>query len=422
MKYIIVVDKQTRTNPSSEKREYEINIDELRRKGDVHDDLKIEQGIAKVYRRIGLTKTHMTYILDNEVIEELGELKIKLFEGDNYIYIRDEYNNQMCTEYIVKSEFTDMFVTKLEMSSAIEQTSQSIDLSVDKKLEEYSNTEETKALIKLLSDEIALELKKKVNDEDLTGASIILRLNEDIAEAKISADKIGLEGYTTINGGFAIDEKGNANIANGSVKINNNGIELADGKKVIGGDGIYCNLQFFPAIPSRYGESSDVVGYGCLFQDVIIYSSIINIFADIPSNFTVSKAYITIQHQPVNWEYFDETMASRKTKGYGRNIQIYTDSLYPNETIVVDSDDIDYNTQPKGTNTKALGDNGKTFNSSTIETITSADLSSHLTPGKLTVFNIGSTTPSTNISNMNDAYAKSGKARVMLNVLGFLKV
>ena len=112
MKYIIVVDKQPRTNSSSEKREYEINIDELRKKGDVHDDFKIEEGVARVYRRIGLTKTHMTYILDEEIIEELGELKIKLFEGDNYIYIKDEYNNQMCAEYIVKSDFTDMYVNR----------------------------------------------------------------------------------------------------------------------------------------------------------------------------------------------------------------------------------------------------------------------------------------------------------------------
>lgn len=187
MKYIIVVDKQTRTNPSSEKREYEINIDELRRKGDVHDDLKIEQGIAKVYRRIGLTKTHMTYILDNEVIEEIGELKIKLFEGDNYIYIKDEYNNQMCTEYIVKSEFTDMFVTKLEMSSAIEQTSQSIDLSVDKKLEEYSNTEEMKSAIEMRADSITTMVSKKVGNDE-----IISKINQSAESVTIDANKINL--------------------------------------------------------------------------------------------------------------------------------------------------------------------------------------------------------------------------------------
>lgn len=181
MKYIIVVDKQTRTNPSNEKREYEINIDELRKKGDVHDDLKIEQGIAKVYRRIGLTKTHMTYVLDNEIVEELGELKIKLFEGDNYIYIKDEYNNQMCAEYIVKSDFTDMYVTKLEMSSAIEQTAQSIDLSVNKKLEGYSDTEEMQSAIEMKADSIELKVNNTLNNYSTTtqmNSAITQKANE----------------------------------------------------------------------------------------------------------------------------------------------------------------------------------------------------------------------------------------------------
>ena len=199
MKYIIVVDKQSRTNPSNEKREISFEIDELRKKGDVHDDLIIEHGQAKVIRRIALSKYGVTSVLENEIIEELGESKIPLFKGDNYIYVKDEYNNQMCAEYIVKSDFTDMYVTNLQMNSAIEQTSQKIELSVSKKLESYSTTEETKALIKLLSDQIALELTKKINDEELTGASIILRINENISESKISADMITLTATDVLN-------------------------------------------------------------------------------------------------------------------------------------------------------------------------------------------------------------------------------
>lgn len=199
MKYIIVVDKQSRTNPSNEKREITFEIDELRKKGDVHDDFIIENGQAKVIRRIALSKYNVTSVLDNEVIEELGEAKLQLFEGDNYIYVKDEYNNQMCAEYIVKSDFTDMYVTKLEMKSKIEETSQEIELSVEQKLESYSTTEETKSIIKLLSDQIALELIKKVDDDKLTGASIILRINENKSEAKINADMITLTANDVLN-------------------------------------------------------------------------------------------------------------------------------------------------------------------------------------------------------------------------------
>lgn len=166
MKYIIVVDKQSRTNPSSQKRETVIDIEELRRKGDVHDDFVIEKGIAKVYRRIGLTKYHVTYVLENEVIEELGELKIKLFKGDNYLYIKDEYNNNMCAEYVIDNEFNERYVTYLKMESAIEETARQIKLYVGQVLEGYSDTETTKAMIDIKANEIREEVSRDYASKD----------------------------------------------------------------------------------------------------------------------------------------------------------------------------------------------------------------------------------------------------------------
>ncbi len=217
MKYTIVVDKQSRTNPSDEKREITFEIDELRKKGDIHDDLIIENGQAKVIRRIALSKYNVTSVLENEVIEELGEAKIPLFEGDNYIYVKDEYNNQMCAEYIVKSDFTDMYVTRLEMKSEIEQTAQGIDLSVNKKLEDYSTTQEMQAQIQLkvdgitstvskeyatkgelntakseikqTTDSISSTVSKKVGNDE-----IISKINQSAEKISISADKIDING------------------------------------------------------------------------------------------------------------------------------------------------------------------------------------------------------------------------------------
>lgn len=200
MKYIIVVDKQPRTNPSSEKQEYEIDIDELRKKGDVHDDLKIENGIAKVYRRIRFTKTHMTYILDKEVVEELGEIKIKLFEGDNYIYVKDEYNNQICVEHIVKSDFTDMYITKLEMSSSIKQTATSI-------LESVSATYATIGSLQDTSKTLTASIELKINKKDL------------VSELNASADVIRMKAGKFIFDGanFKLDDKGNITATNANI-------------------------------------------------------------------------------------------------------------------------------------------------------------------------------------------------------------
>lgn len=270
MKYTIVVDKQSRTNPSDERKEITFEIDELRKKGEIHDDLIIENGQAKVIRRIALSKYNVTSVLENEVIEELGEAKIPLFEGDNYIYVKDEYNNQMCAEYIVKSDFTDMYVTKVEMSTAIEETEKQINLSVTQKLENYSSTEETKALIKLLSDQVALELTKKINDEELTGASIILRINQNKSEAKIDADMITLTANDVLNilannemnftsknmsiksTNFSVDKNGNITAKSGTI----GGFTLGANKFSTTINGIYDFNVFdakFALASSTYG-------------------------------------------------------------------------------------------------------------------------------------------------------------------------
>lgn len=192
MKYTIVADKQSRTNPSNEKREISFEIDELRKKGDVHDDLIIENGRAKVIRRIALSKYNVTSVLENEVIEDLGEAKIQLFEGDNYIYVKDEYNNQMCAEYIVKSDFTDMYVTRLEMKSEIEQTAQGITMSVDKKLEGYTNTEEMKALLKVEAEGITSEVSKQYATKDEMNSSITQTANEIKSIVSVSIGTVNL--------------------------------------------------------------------------------------------------------------------------------------------------------------------------------------------------------------------------------------
>ena len=192
MKYTIVADKQSRTNPPNEKREISFEIDELRKKGDVHDDLIIENGRAKVIRRIALSKYNVTSVLENEVIEDLGEAKIQLFEGDNYIYVKDEYNNQMCAEYIVKSDFTDMYVTRLEMKSEIEQTAQGITMSVDKKLEGYTNTEEMKALLKVEAEGITSEVSKQYATKDEMNSSITQTANEIKSIVSVSIGTVNL--------------------------------------------------------------------------------------------------------------------------------------------------------------------------------------------------------------------------------------
>lgn len=189
MKYKIIVDKQSRTNPSDEKRVYEIDIEELCRKGDVYDSLVITKDEDYVMRRLGLSEYHVLKVLDEPVKEPLTDINIELFEGDNYIYLVDMTGNRFYAEYLVKNEFNDVYITKSEAHSAINQTANQIEISVDEKLENYSTTEEVSSKISQKASEINLEVSKKVGSDE-----IISKINQSAEKITINAEKIDIEG------------------------------------------------------------------------------------------------------------------------------------------------------------------------------------------------------------------------------------
>lgn len=199
MIYKIVVDKQSRSNPSTEKKEYTIDIEELRAKGDVYDSLMFKVDGTYVMRRLHLSELQVLTILNEPIKEPLENVNIELFEGDNYIYLSDMEGNRFYAEYLIRNEFNEVFATRKEMNSAINLTMQEIDLAVNQKLTNYSTTEEMNALIQLLTNQINLELEKKIDGETITGAYLLLTINDDTSEAKLEADKVNLSGYVTID-------------------------------------------------------------------------------------------------------------------------------------------------------------------------------------------------------------------------------
>lgn len=220
MKYKIVVDKQSRTNPSDERREYEIDIEELRAKGDVCDTLVITKDEDYVMRRLELTKYFVLKELEEPIKQVIPKINIQLFEGDNYIYIADMEGNKFYAEYLIKNEFNDVYATKAEMSSAINQSARAVEISVNEKLTEYSKTEEMQSIIQALSNQIMLEVSKKVDDEDFTSAQILLLINSDnTSEAKIKADKININGAISANGNFKVGTDGNVDIKGGKINL-----------------------------------------------------------------------------------------------------------------------------------------------------------------------------------------------------------
>lgn len=188
-KYKIIVDKKPRTNPSSEKHEYEIDIEELRCKGDIADSLIITKDEDYVMRRLSLSEYHVLSVLAEPIKEPLQNVNIELFEGDNYIYLLDMIGNKFYAEYLVKNDFTDTYVTKNQMNSAINQSAGQIELSVTKTLEGYTTTEKMNSKITQTAEKINSEVSKKVGNDE-----IISKINQSAEKITISASKINIDG------------------------------------------------------------------------------------------------------------------------------------------------------------------------------------------------------------------------------------
>ena len=180
------------TNENGTSKFYELGITNvLRQNEEVADEYVLKDGKAQVIRRVdadGITKAV-------EEIEELGEYSISLFKGTNTIEIQN-YTARIEAKFAIQNTYTDMFATKVEMKSSINQT----------------------------AEEINLEVSKKVDENE-----IISKINQSAEQITIQADKINLNGKTL-------------NLAdNMAIKSNNFNVD-SNGNVQIGGD------EDFPAL------------------------------------------------------------------------------------------------------------------------------------------------------------------------------
>lgn len=250
MKYTIIIDKQPSTSPSEEKKEYTIDIEELRTYQGVSDTLKVTPDMAYVIRRLSLSEYGVLSILDEPKQENIKDLNIELFEGTNYVYILNEQGNKISASYIIKSGFTDTYPTKSEMNSAITQSASSIEISVNQKLEGYSTTEEMNSAIKVSADNITSTVSKtyetkenaqsqysqiKQTTDGITSTvskkvgktEIISSINQSAESITINANKLNINGTISANGNFKVDTSGNM-ICNNAT-INGGNINLLGG-------------------------------------------------------------------------------------------------------------------------------------------------------------------------------------------------
>lgn len=266
-----------------------------------HDIFRVENDTEKgitVVKVIRYVKyENGKYSLYDEPIEEIIDdtQQLQLFKGNNFVYIKEFTDWDISADYIFNNELNKQYAPRVE----------------------------TNANIKTLNNEIELKVSEKVGKDE-----VITAINLTPEKAKIKSKNLELEGITTINGGFSIDEKGNASIANNTVKINEKGIQLADGASLVGGEGLITNLQFYGKVTHVYGAMNTEGYYDALGFEVdeltagACAATSCTISADLPKNFTVVSAYVTIKHYPTKF-YFNNNHGW----GYSRKLKLYQRSL-----------------------------------------------------------------------------------------------
>lgn len=163
---------------------YKLPFYALHEYGDVKDEFIIDSGKVKLIKRIGVDKDDNKYLLTQPIEQTFDDIVINLKDGYNRFELVDFPSATLSIKYAMQSEYSKVFATKAELDSSIT----------------------------LTKDEINMEVEKKVDENE-----IISTINQSAEEIKIKANKIGLEGYTTINKGFSVDEEGNASMNNATM-------------------------------------------------------------------------------------------------------------------------------------------------------------------------------------------------------------
>lgn len=183
--------------------------DVLRQKEDIKDTYDLQDSKSILTRRINK---------DDEILiepkEEILEKPfIFLVTGENFIEIENYTANLSC-KYAKQNEFTDIYATKVEVNSKIEQTAQEIQSQVNKKVDEQQMT----SAISQTAEQINSEVSKKVGDDE-----IISKINQSAEEVQIDANKISLVGKEiNLTGDNTIIKSNNLNVdKNGDLTCNN---------------------------------------------------------------------------------------------------------------------------------------------------------------------------------------------------------
>lgn len=294
--------------------DYELPTDLLYYDAENYDEfiLDYDAQSCEVNKRVRYNADGTTYVLDSVQTIEYDFPKIELTDGDYTVELLGYHNAYLFVRLMAQNMYTTQWATKAELNSEISQTTQEINLSVDKKLTSYPTTTQMNSTISVKANEITSSVSETyetksnatTNYSKLTQTANSLQSqisanDTDISTIKQSVNEVNIEVGKKYNTSDFTNAKITAKINDGtsSVKINANKIELSatDILNLLAGNEI--NLSSHDIV-----IKSDIL-YIDKYGTIEIKDNNGNEIEMYPSNFNMI------------WSYFGNTMGAYLQKG-----------------------------------------------------------------------------------------------------------
>lgn len=149
--------------------------------------LGYDEQVCQITKRCKYNADGTVSKLEQEQIITYEYPKIELKDGDYAIELLGYTNAYLSLRLMAQNIYTTQFATKAEVSSEISQKADEVNISVDKKLSNYSTTTQMNSAISVKANEIASEVSKKVGNDE-----IISKINQSAEQIQINANKISL--------------------------------------------------------------------------------------------------------------------------------------------------------------------------------------------------------------------------------------
>lgn len=292
----------------------------------------------------------------------------------------------------------------------------------------------------IISSKYTTTVAIKQNDEITVLKGTVTQITEDyvkftdlstggsttIAGENITTGVIKSQNYASGERGMKID------LSNGTIDTKNTkwdeygNIKLNNGAEIITDKGLMTNLQF-QALGYQNGVSNNVgwnfVGFSVDYLNERNTKDFIEFLADIPENFTITKAYVTLLHQPVYY-------TNIPSYGYSRALGLYkalNDSHIQAEMNSGFIETISSSTEI----INAFGSNDgwtpsiPSYSTANIETIKSIDISNQLISGSLNrlIIQTKNNPPEYSaILDSSECAKQTGRLKAVLNVYGFMNL